>query len=98
MAEVAKGRPRGSVTKSTERIKNFIVNFLEDNLDQFKEDYTQLDEKERARTYIKMCEFVVPKGLALSGLDNVTVTIQSKLKSLAEEEVAEEEGNKWEDD
>lgn len=81
------GRPPGSQNKSTEQFKQFFANFCEERKEQFMRDFDSLEPTERARQFIKIAEFVVPKGIALSGDNAIRVTIEGKLKELAEEEV-----------
>lgn len=81
------GRPPGSVNKSTEQFKQFIANFCESRKEQFIQDFDSLEPEKRAAMYIKVMEFHMPKGIAVTGMDQVRVTIEGKLKELAEEEV-----------
>ena len=86
------GRPPGSVNKSTEQFKQFIANFCESRKEQFIRDFDAIqDPEKRASMYIKVMEFHLPKGIALTGVGQVVVTIENKLKELADEEVEAEE-------
>lgn len=56
----ATGRPKGSANKSTSQIREAYTNLLNDNLDQLKEDFKELEPKERIKLFLDMSKYIVP--------------------------------------
>ncbi len=61
------GRPRGKPNRITADLREFLKQLMYDNLDQFREDFRQLDPKDRLIIMEKFLSFILPK------LSNVTV-------------------------
>lgn len=55
-----KGRPKGSKNKSTEKVRETFLYFVEANLDRMQEDFDQLEPKERFKILIDMAKFILP--------------------------------------
>lgn len=56
-----KGKPKGAKNRSTKELRNFITNFINDNLETIQDDFTALEPKERIDTFIKLMEYALPK-------------------------------------
>ncbi len=55
-----KGRPKGSKNKTTEKIREAFLNFVEGNIDRMQEDFDQLEPKERFKILLDMAKFILP--------------------------------------
>lgn len=56
-----KGKPKGSLNKSTEKVRNAFAQLLEDNLDTLKEDLEQVDPKDRIKLLLDLSKYVIPQ-------------------------------------
>jgi len=54
------GRPKGAKNKVTIEVKEFLSNFLNDNLSKLQEDFDNLESKERLYFIEKLLKYVVP--------------------------------------
>lgn len=54
------GRPKGAVNKSTQRIRDAYTKLVEDNLEQLKADFAELDPKDRIKLYMELSKYVIP--------------------------------------
>ena len=54
------GRPKGSLNKSTEKVRTAFTQLVENNLDQLEEDIKQMKPTERVKTILSMAKFVLP--------------------------------------
>jgi len=66
--KLGKGRPRGSINRSTEQAKLSIARIANYGIENFKEDLDKIREKdpvEAAKLSIRLLEFVVPKQKAV---------------------------------
>jgi hypothetical protein len=72
----SKGRPKGSSNKSTTKIREAYTKLLEGALDQLKEDFKELDPKDRIKLYLDLSKYVIPtlKQTEFSGDVQTTVT------------------------
>lgn len=62
--KLSKGRPKGSVNRSTEQAKLSIARIANYGLDNFKEDLDKIREKdpvEAAKLSMRLLEYIVPK-------------------------------------
>jgi hypothetical protein len=62
--KLAKGRPMGSINRTTEQAKLSIARIANYGLENFKEDLDRIREKdpiEAAKLSIRLLEFIVPK-------------------------------------
>ena len=55
------GRPKGSQNKITLEVKELIQELFYSNHDQLKDDFKQLDAKDRVKFMIDLLPFIVPK-------------------------------------
>lgn len=81
------GRKKGSLNKVTTITKE-ILNEIADGLrPTLAQDLAKLDPKDRITVWLKLVEFVVPKPqrLDVDLTSNQTLTIEAKLKELAQE-------------
>lgn len=58
--KLAKGRPRGSVNRSTAEVRELFSNLLTDNLETLQNDIGQLSPKDRVRSLLELAKFVLP--------------------------------------
>lgn len=54
------GRPKGAKNKVTIEVKEFLSNFLNENLSTLQEDFDNLESKERLYFIEKLLKYVVP--------------------------------------
>jgi len=57
----ATGRPKGSYNKATSKVREAYTKLLEDNLEQLKEDFAELDSKDRIRLFLDLSKYVIPQ-------------------------------------
>ena len=60
-AEGNEGRPKGSVGKSNNKIREAFQMLLEDNLPTLKRDISSLEPKERVKFMLDLASFIIPK-------------------------------------
>ena len=58
--ELGQGRPKGSVNKSSTKIRDAFALLLESNLEQLKLDFAELDAKDRIKLALDMSKYIVP--------------------------------------
>ena len=54
------GRPKGSANKNTTVIRDAFSELLKGNLDIIKEDFKQLEPKERIKLFLDMSKYIIP--------------------------------------
>ncbi len=54
------GRPKGSKNKVTIEVKEFLNNFLHDNLNTLQSDFDKLDSKDRLYFIEKILKYIIP--------------------------------------
>jgi hypothetical protein len=54
------GRPKGAQNKVTIEVKEFLSNFLNDNLGTIQADFDNLESKERLYFIEKLLKYIVP--------------------------------------
>lgn len=54
------GRPKGSKNKTTEKIRDTFLHFIEDNLERMQEDFNLLEPRDRFRYLFEMSKFILP--------------------------------------
>ena len=64
-AEGSEGRPKGSVGKSNNKIREAFQMLLEDNLPTLKRDISSLEPKERVKFTLDLASFIIPKMKAI---------------------------------
>ncbi len=55
------GRKKGSQNANTERLRSFVAQLLEDNLEQIKDDILKLKPRERVAAWTALLEYSLPK-------------------------------------
>lgn len=55
------GRQQGSKNKATSKVREAFTNLLEDNLDQLREDFKELEPKDRIRLFMELSKYVIPQ-------------------------------------
>ncbi len=71
------GKPNGSSTKKTERLKMLMDSALVDRWDRYLEALDNLDDKNFVQEYRQLLEFRFPK---LQRLDSTNINLQAKEK------------------
>jgi len=59
------GRERGTPNKTTQELREMIENFINENFDVIKQDFTKLDPKDRMKIYVDILQFILPKVQAI---------------------------------
>lgn len=59
--DLGKGRPKGSSNKATAKVREAYTKLLEDNLHQLKEDFKDLDPKDRIKLFLDLSKYVIPQ-------------------------------------
>lgn len=54
------GRPVGTSNKSTNKLRDWITEFLEDNKDRIREDWLLLEPKDRIVLFEKLLKYSLP--------------------------------------
>ena len=74
-AEGNEGRPKGSVNKSSNEIRETFQLLLENNIEKIQEDINGLTPKERVKLLLDMAQFVVPKLRSIDLQSDIEETI-----------------------
>lgn len=74
------GRPLGSKNVAGAELKERISKFLNDKFDDFSSLWDGLDDKDKARIYVDVIPYVVPKMAAAS----VTIDAEATKKTIAD--------------
>lgn len=71
------GRQQGSKNKSTTKVREAFTNLLEDNLDQLREDFKELEPKDRIRLFMELSKYVIPqlKSTEITGDSNKPIPV-----------------------
>jgi hypothetical protein len=66
------GRPKNSLNKNTNAVKECFTTLLECNLDQLQDDINSLSAYNRLKILIELAQFVVPrlKAVEVTNTDN----------------------------
>ena len=83
------GRPKGSINKSTQKIRLIYAKLLEDNLSNMQEDLKAIEKPEvRLKLLIDMSKFVVPalSSVSVDASEEAKSVFEDTFKKLAEEE------------
>jgi len=54
------GRPKGSPNKITTELREWVSNFLQDNLEQIQSDWMALQPKDRIMLFEKLLRYALP--------------------------------------
>ena len=60
-AEGNPGKPKGAVTKVSSKVRESIVQFMEDNVDAIQESFDKLKPKEKLEFISNILSYAVPK-------------------------------------
>jgi hypothetical protein len=60
-AEGNEGRPKGSVNKSSNEIRETFQLLLENNIEKIQEDLNELEPKDRIKLLLDLSNFIIPK-------------------------------------
>lgn len=55
------GRTKGVENKVTSKVRESFTNLLEDNLDQLRKDFKELEPKDRIKLFLDLSQYVLPK-------------------------------------
>tara|TARA_R110000796_G_scaffold70457_2_gene160294 strand:- start:7181 stop:7462 length:282 start_codon:yes stop_codon:yes gene_type:complete len=55
------GRPKGTSNKATSKVRESFTSLLEDNLGQLKEDFKELEPKDRIKLFLDLSKYVIPQ-------------------------------------
>lgn len=83
------GRPKGSINKSTQKIRLAYAELLETNLEKIQKDLDSINKPEvRLKLLIDMSKFVVPalSSVSIDASEEAKSTFEDKFRELAEEE------------
>lgn len=56
-----KGRPRGAKNKATNELREWVERLINDNLDTITNDIKELEPKERAKFFLALLNYTLPK-------------------------------------
>lgn len=59
------GRTKGSRNKTTQKIRDSFLNFIENNLERMQSDFDELDAKDRFKFLFEMSRFILPSLKAI---------------------------------
>lgn len=96
------GRPKGSIDRSSQLLKECIKKFLLNQFDIIKSDFDQLSPKDRVKLYIDLLAYTVPKvqsvefenGFECLPDDQLDYIIENLKKPKNEKGINEEAENK----
>ena len=60
-AEGNTGRPKGSVNKSSNEIRDTFQNLLNNNLEKIQDDLNELEPKDRIQMLLSLANYILPK-------------------------------------
>jgi hypothetical protein len=55
------GREKGVQNKATSKVREAYTQLLEDNLQQLREDFKELEPKERIKLFLDMSKYIIPQ-------------------------------------
>ena len=74
-AEGNEGRPKGSVNKSSNEIRETFQLLLENNIEKIQEDLNELEPKDRIKLLLDLSNFIIPKMKSVDLKSDVEETI-----------------------
>ncbi len=74
-----KGRPKGSINKTTFELRLLIADFLSNNFDKISKDFELLQPKDRLKYYCELLSFGLPKLQ--------TTVLESQFESIPDEQL-----------
>lgn len=79
------GRPAGTPNKTTEQLRDKINLLLETNFEQLQTDLSEMEPKDRARFYIDLLQYAVPKlASTRAELEDVTKRLPSDINLIVD--------------
>jgi uncharacterized protein YeeX (DUF496 family) len=93
-AEGNTGRPKGSVGKSNNKIRETFQLLLENNLSKLQEDLNELEPKDRIKLLLNLSNYILPKLRSIDLQSDIeeTITIDFN-KSVGWEKTEDQEEN-----
>lgn len=72
------GKPKGAITQTSAKVKESIVNFLENNIDAVQESFDQLGPSAKLKFIAEILPYAAPKlsSVQQEGNHNVGITIK----------------------
>jgi hypothetical protein len=74
-AEGNEGRPKGSVGKSNNKIRDTFQLLLENNLEKLQEDLNELEPKDRIKLLLDLSNYILPKLRSIDLQSDIEETI-----------------------
>ena len=74
-AEGNTGRPKGSVGKSNNKIRETFQLLLENNLSKLQEDLNELEPKDRVKLLLNLSNYILPKLRSIDLQSDIEETI-----------------------
>jgi hypothetical protein len=74
-AEGNEGRPKGSVNKSSNEIRETFQLLLSNNLEKIQDDLNELEAKDRIKLLLDLASFIIPKMKAIDVKSENTETV-----------------------
>ena len=75
-AEGNEGRPKGSVNKSSNEIREAFQLLLSNNLEKIQDDLNELEPRDRIKLLLDLASFIIPKMKSVDLKDQTeTITI-----------------------
>ena len=74
-AEGNTGRPKGSVNKSSNEIRETFQLLLENNLSKLQEDLNELEPKDRIKLLLNLSNYILPKLRSIDLQSDIEETI-----------------------
>ena len=82
------GRPKGSSNKSTAKVRKAYTKLLEDNLEQLKNDFKELEPKDRIKLFLDLSKYVIPQLKQTEFTGEIEQTITKELTAEEAEGIA----------
>ena len=74
-AEGNEGRPKGSVNKSSNEIREAFQLLLSNNLEKIQDDLNELEPRDRIKLLLDLASFIIPKMKSVDLKSDVEETI-----------------------
>lgn len=79
------GRPKGTPNKVTSTIRNWIVELINDNREQIKQDLKSLKPCERLDFISKLLPYILPKVEKANEVEGAAYTMEDVVEEMKEE-------------
>lgn len=82
------GRAKGTPNKVTTELRDKFREFVQDNFETFKEEWEELEAKDKCKVFLDICKFVVPAltSVELNDKTEQNSEIEEILRQLRDEE------------